>query len=391
MRVPAIRLPANPFWEVFKTFGRDELTGGVIALVATGIIEGCFYLYNSAGSFTATQMLLLALSGPILEKIGFFFWHVKEARDTFNSTPTISRKPLKFYIRQAIRGGAKTLMWDVLLHDPLYILLMLYGMKVHPTTPAWLLVPIAFGIAVVAVAILEVAANELRYKYFTKQRKKDGYELERYLDARLFLDPNVDTEKVIHVLKNHFLPEQEIHTRHYEDVYYIVELPEFNGRQGRLRIRSRDAQDCDLQFRCSSEYALGDEKIMSVQYIYSRTVEDESKGVGQFRFFPRKKDKHYRVFDYLPNAFDYVEKEAKKCGAEKQPTAVCFTRRMVYDRDALFIAVDSIDHCQHSFRVVELKVYPDKLPLLVEAMHFVMHTFPAMQTTDRKIDLIEGK
>ena len=70
-----IRPPANPFWEVFKTFGRDELTGGVIALAATVIIEGSFYTYNGNGTFTPAQIWCLALAGPVLEKFGFFFWH----------------------------------------------------------------------------------------------------------------------------------------------------------------------------------------------------------------------------------------------------------------------------------------------------------------------------
>lgn len=59
---------------------------------------------------------------------------------------------------------------------------------------------------------------------------------------------------------------------------------------------------------------------------------------------------------------------------------------MVHQKDTLFIAVDSIND---SYRVIELKAYPAKLELLIEAMHFVMHYFPAMQTTDNKIDLIE--
>jgi hypothetical protein len=402
IRTPAIRLPANPFWEVFKTFGRDELTGGVIALIATAIIEASFYAYNggtlgavfgSGGSggveiaagvatFTATQMLLLAFAGPVLEKIGFFVWHFKEARDTYNTTPVIYRKDYGHYVKQALRGGGKTLMWDILLHDPLYVLLMLFGMKLHPSTPAWLLVPVAFGVAVVAVAFLEVAVNELRYKWFTHKLCKRGFDLEQYYDARLYLDPSVDPKEVITVLKNRFLPDQPIHGRHYQDHYYPVGLSDYNGRQGRLRVRHRDAGDNEEWQSTKGKQP----KTTTAQYIYSRTVEDSSKGVGQFRFFPRIKDKHYNMHHSLHEALYQAELDAKALGSKEDPVIIDFDRYMVADHDTLYMAVDAVND---SWRVIELKVYPDKLQLLIEAMHFVMHYFPAQQTTDRKIDLIE--
>ncbi len=400
-KIPKIQPPASPFWEVFKTFGRDELTGGVIALVATAIIEASFYAYNTSmgggvggvgveaaegvARFTAMQVILLALAGPVLEKVGFFVWHVKEARDTFKSTPILYRKAYSHYVKQALRGGGKTLMWDILLHDPMYIGLMLAGMKIHPNTPPWLLVPVAFGVAVVAVAFLEVAANELRYLWFIRTISKEKFELERYYDARLYLDPGVDPEQVITVLKNRFLPAQEIHTRQYQDHYYSVDLPEYNGRQGRLRVRERDADTSESWQDDGSSKA---EKTFTAQYIYSRTIEDSQERVGQFRFFPRKKDKHYRMCYDLHEAKQVARRQLSDRGLPRcdDPVVVEFVRRMVYQRDALYMAVDAIND---SWRVIELKVYPDKLPLLIEAMHFAMHYFPALQTTDHKIDLIE--
>ena len=392
-QTPELRLqpPANPFWEVFKTFGRDELTGGVVALASTAAIEGAFYLHNTsqavevgASGFTTTQMWLLALAGPVLEKVGFFFWHIKEARDTYNNTPVLFRKNRSFYIAQALRGGGKTLMWDMLLHDPLYVVLMLVGMSVHPATPAWLLVPVAFGLAVVAVAFLEVAINELRYWVFQRRlanRREwdERFELERYYDVRFYLDPSIDPEAAIATLRNRFLPDEEIRHRHYSDHYYPVELPEYNGRQGKLRVRCRGKSDD------------GHQKMISIQYIYSRTTENEPK--GQYRFFPRLKDKHYCVREAysLEHTLSKGRKEACRYPSTgdadpPQPVEIQFVRRMVYKRDTLYLAVDSIND---SYCVIEVKAYPDKLEALIEAMHFVMHHFPAMQTTDHKIDLIE--
>lgn len=388
MQTSAIHPPRNPFWQVFRTFGRDELTGGVIALVATAFIEGGFYLYNNGWNaveivgFTAVQMLALALAGPILEKVGFFFWHIKEARDTFKSTPALYRKPLGFYIRQALKGGSKTLMWDILLHDPLYVVLMLVGMKVHPATPAWLLVPVAFGLAVVAVALLEVGINEIKYYRFTKKLQKTRhhpFKLERYYDARFYLDPSVDPEEAINTLRNRFLPDQEIRTRHYDDYYFAAELPEYNSREGALRVRCRDLhEDND-----------GHDVMLTVQYIYSRIIEGGKQLAGQFRCFPRQKEKHYQIRGHLQDALDAA---GIATGILGSPTAapyqkISFERRMVSKPDALLLAVDKIND---DLRVIEVKVYPEKLELLIEAMHFVMHTFPAMQTTHPKMALMEG-
>lgn len=365
-----IRPPANPFWEVFKTFGRDELTGGVIALVATAFIEGGFYFYNGEGIFTPLQMLCLAIAGPILEKFGFFFWHFKEAKNIYKTTPVDDRKPYEFYLKKAFRGGLKTLIWDLLLHDPLYILLMLFGMKVHPSTPAWLLVPIAFAIAVVAVTVLEVTFNEIRYFFFRREKRQRGYELESYLDARFYLDSKIDALVVIERLRDQFLPDCEIYTRSYEDHYFTAELPKFNSREGKMRLRRRGKDEGES---------------ISIQYIYTRTIEDGRSTVGQFRFFPRKKDKHYRMFSDFDTALVVAKNEAAELGCKDKPQKIEFQRFMAYRSDTIFIAVDSING---DLRVIELKVYHDKPKLLIEAMRFVMHHYPARQTTHRKIDLM---
>tara|TARA_Y100001935_G_scaffold247856_1_gene244270 strand:+ start:489 stop:1733 length:1245 start_codon:yes stop_codon:yes gene_type:complete len=401
--IPAIRPPRNPFWEVFRTFGRDELTGGVIALVATALIEGSFHLYNNGGlwgvelaAFTAVQIWVLALAGPVLEKVGFFFWHVKEARDTYHNTPVIYRKPLGFYIRNALRGGSKTLMWDILLHDPMYIGLMLLGMHIHPATPAWLLVPVAFGLAVVAVAFLEVGIGELRYVIFRDRvsRYPRSFKLERYYDARFYLDPSADPEEVIEILRNRFLPNHPVVIRNYEDHYYHQTTPpDFNGREAVIRVRDREAEPEPSRWDNEEPRP---QKMISVQYIFSRVIEGAQE-LNQFRCFPRQKDKIYHVSHDLLAAKRVASDEIKKtCTVGVKPAqsiAIRFERRMVYDPNIMLLAVDRLyeEGKPNGHTVIEVKVYPEKLELLIEAMHFIMHQFPALQTTDPKLALIDGQ
>ena len=403
--IPAIRPPRNPFWEVFRTFGRDELTGGVIALVATALIEAGFHFYNNGGlwgvelaAFTALQMWVLALAGPVLEKVGFFFWHVKEARDTYHNTPVIYRKPLRFYIRNALQGGGKTLMWDILLHDPMYIGLMLLGMHIHPATPAWLLVPVAFGLAVVAVAFLEVGIGELRYLMFRDRvsRYPRSFKLERYYDARFYLDPKADPEEVIETLRNRFLPNHPVVIRNYEDHYYHETTPpDFNGREAVIRVRDRDAEPEKTWANDMPE----PRRMVSVQYIFSRVIEGAQE-LNQFRCFPRQKDKIYCVMpmrkaavgDAKLAARNEIEKECTVGVKPARTVLIEFERRMVYDPNIMLLAVDKLyaEGKPNGHTVIEVKVYPEKLELLIEAMHFIMHQFPALQTTDPKLALIDG-
>ena len=76
--------------------------------------------------------------------------------------------------------------------------------------------------------------------------------------------------------------------------------------------------------------------------------------------------------------------------SELEHQLVKFTRYAVYDRNVMLVAVDVINgETDQPFIVVELKVYPGKEALLIEAMRYVMHRYPAMQTTHHKIDLLE--
>lgn len=222
-----------------------------------------------------------------------------------------------------------------------------------------------------AVAVLQVALNEVRYFFFKREKRQQGFELESYLDARFYLDKEADVHAIMETLRDKFIPNCEIKTRNYEDHYFKAELPEFNGREGKMRLRRRDKEEGES---------------ISIQHIYTRTVENETANPSQFRFFPRKKDKHYKMFSKFDIAQVVAKTGAAALDCRDAPQVVTFKRLMAYHRDTIFIAVDSING---ELRVIELKVYRDKEKLLVEAMRFVMHNYPAMQTTYRKIDLID--
>jgi hypothetical protein len=386
MDVEPIVIPANPFWKVLRTFGRDEFYAGVISIVVTGCLEIIFWLRGIPPG-TGT-ILVLAFAGPIFEKIGFFVGHFRDAFRVHQETPLDIRKPLTHYLKRAFQGGAKSLAQDVLVHDPIYAGLMLGGMHFHGGTPAFVLVPIAFGIAVILVAALEVGVHEVRYRLFQKKLTSLGFVRESYLESRLYLEPNFDPQHVITKLRDKFFQGIPIRTLEYQDNYCLgcEELPEFNSRSGKLRLRNRGHLDKP------------DEWVNTIQLIYTRAVED-SDDLSQFRCFPLRKDKFYKMMSGMTQGSD--TDEALKIALGPLPNnswikhlhcphqdhshplySIDFTRQVVHNNE-LLISVDSVK----GFHLVEIKAYPPHAQRLKEAMRYVMHHFPVMQMTHGKSEL----
>jgi hypothetical protein len=364
-----IYVPANPFWQVFKTFGRDELIAGILSFIATALLSLSFYLADlNEAAFAA---LCLAFIGPIVEKFGFFIGHIKDARDIWETTPVDERKEFSFYAKRALRGGGKSLLQDILIHDPLYVGFMLGGMYLHPQTPAWLLVPVAFGVAVFIVAVGEVSFNELRYKLLIRKLLKKGFEKEGYLEAH-FLVRSENPDQIIRELQKKFLPDVEIKTFEYYDKYYGSSLPEYNARAPKVRIRKR---------------TLGENSwFHTFQVVYTKTIEEQEEP-NQFRFFPIAKEKIYYILD--PEK-DYccANSAANVDFASENPIKTLeFLRRVVYDRKKIFIAVDTVDNNESNIHIIEIKAYYGQEKLLKQAMRFAMMKFPILQTTFSKLDL----
>jgi hypothetical protein len=379
-----IIVPANPFWKVIQTFGRDEFIAGLISIIVTAIVEGVFYLWKVPPGVGAA--LVLSLAGPIFEKVGFFVGHLNDARKVFKETPEHLRKTRRYYLKQAFRGGAKSLVQDIIVHDPIYIGLMFGGMYIHPQTPAWLLVPVAFGIAVLVVAVLEVGVHELRYWLFKRRLFGLGFEPEVYYESRFYIKRKVDASAIITGLRDQFFPGRGIRTLQYNDTYLkgCQNLPEYNGRQSKIRLRTRtDAAGTWVN---------------TVQVIYSRTIE-EKDGADQFRYFPKKKDKIYLMLKGEPedkSLFSHFISHAVQsfligimCGKSHpgncpESAKIEFIRQVVND-PTLLISIDTVND---SYHVVEIKAYPQHSDKLKAAMRYVMYKYPVMQITHGKSDLL---
>ncbi len=362
-----IHVPENPFWDVFKRFGRDEAIAMVINIIGTAIV-GLF----------ATVPIVLALTGPIVEKIGFFPAHFKEALDVYRTTPKKKRASFKSYFAKAFRGGFKSLTEDILIHDPIYAVLMLLGIAIYPQTPVWILAAVSFIIAVFAVSGLEVGFNELRYLLFKKKLKKIGFGFESYYESRFFISAKKKPEDVLDQISRRFNISRFSRPLMYNDIYYDSKIPIFSGRSPKLRLRQRCSRDRNGWMQ-------------TAQIVFTRASEITQTEMSQHRFFPIKKEKLFFVLDQkMPtNLDDIKDKKAKKLlksliHKKTRSPRIRFEREIAND-PKLLVSVDFIN-AKRPYYLLELKTYKNT-KLLKEAMRYVMTEFPVVQTTHSKIEM----
>ena len=373
-----IAVPGSPFWEVFKTFGRDEAYAWIFNTLGTLLMEFALISWLTIGA--GSHKIVLALTGPIIEKFGFFIGHFKDAHNIYKTTPLEAREKLSVYLKKAFKAGSKSLTYDLLVHDPVYIIIMLVGQYVLPTTPAWVLAMSSFVAAVFIVAGLDVGVQELRYFLFKLKLKKLGFESEKYLESRFLISSKQNPAKLIKEFAKEF-GLKKTRSINYYDTYYKNKLKTYSGRKPKLRLRKRTATKGDW--------------FKTVQVTYNIASRIESKTFEQFNFFPQRKEKIYFVIkEKMPLNIEHVKNKkikhflinATNNKQEKNtPLKIQFERFFAFGPE-LVICVDKIKKLKRDFYVVELKTHRDQ-NLLKEAMRFVMMHYPVVQTTHGKLEI----
>lgn len=361
-----IRVPGSPFWNVFKRFGRDEFLAMLINVFGTAL-----------ASFVTSNLLVLSVIGPVIEKAGFFPAHFRDAWGVYKTTSRKRRRGLLIYVKKAFKGGFTSLVEDLLVHDPFYVGLMFAGLYFYPGTPAWLLSGSSFVLAVFAVSGLEVGFTELGYAGFKRRMKRAGFGFEPYFESRFFISSKKKPWEVVGRLAKAF----GLKTRRrlsYRDRYFGNRLPVFSGRLPRVRFRRRVDDD-------------GSDLTQTVQIVYTRAYEASGRVLEQYRYFPIRKEK---LYFFLKQEMPWTVEGVRDLGVrgilEKAlekgaPKDVRFRRGVAYGGE-LLVSADEI-RGKSPFFVLELKVYSD-VKLLVEAMRFVMREFPVVQTTRQKSEFV---
>jgi hypothetical protein len=363
-----IILPGSPFWEVFKHFGRDEAIAGVTNVIGTAAMTAGL---GHVAWDPAWEQRILAITGPVIEKIGFFIGNGTDAYELYKTTPQERRDSFWHYAGYAAKRGGASLAKDVAFHDPLYAVSMLYALQKYPEVPAWMVAAASFLGAVIAVAAGEVAFDELRYKAVKRNLSREGFSKDEYYESRFFIRPDQEPAAVLDRLAGRFQLPICMSVR-YRDVYFKSTLPQYSGRSSHVRLRDRVMAD-------------GSHK-PSAQITFSRTAEMPTE--DQYRYYPHKKEKFY--FGLAQPAHSIGELPSglraflgKKAG--EQLADISFERTLAYHPDHLLVAMDVVK-MPEPFYVVEVKVRKDA-QRLKEAMRYVMTEFPVIQTTYRKVEL----
>ena len=265
-----IFIPRHPFWTIFRRFGRDELLALVINVFAT-ILAKIFF----------ASAIILSIAGPIIEKIGFFPAHFYEARKVYKTTPEKQRKKQSYYFKKAIKGGGKSLIEDILVHDPFYIILMYVGLKVYPGTPVWILSIMSFVIAVFAVSGIELLITEINYSRLKKRMKKLGFGTEEYFESRFLIESKQSRKKLIEKISKQFNLQESFSTK-YNDLYLENKFPDYSERTPKVRLRERGTPHS--------------KNMKTLQVVYTKAKENKKK-YEQYRYFPIKKEKIYYIFN----------------------------------------------------------------------------------------------
>jgi len=388
-----IRLPANPFWKVFKTFGADELVALSLNTVATALFAA--YLATQSGaSFLlfvgVSAAMALSLVGPIMEKVGFFPMHFYEVWENYKTTPMEERKKFGFYFSEATKGGMKTLIRDLLIHCPLYVALMYYSLLFFTATPAWILCVFNFGLATVVTTSLEVSLKEILHRIEIHRLLKKGFESERYYEARFCFSDEKLAKRVFQSLaqkyvfdipcgKDDIVCNKEVKVRAYHDRYF-TEKNGWNGRTMQLRSRERDEEK--------------GRKMRTWQFIYTFVNEGWKGDADQYRYFVARKEKIYYMAPdniLLHSPKEIADKKVRRMVLSRikneTPVDVKFERLIAERLEGLLISFDRI--LEHNLFIIEIKARPDRKRLLREAMKFAMLK-GGSQTTHGKFSLINN-
>ena len=374
-----IKLPRNPFIDELLGFGADEMMGAGVAVVGVLATE---LLLDTIGVDSETAKAgIMTVAAPVIEKVGFYFRHIWDARKIYKTTVPEDRKKLLHYVGRAIKGGNQTLFWDLVGHDPAYMGLLFTALYLNPGADAVTTGALTAGSFLAGLAWatgLQVGAKELMHHNNIRKLKKSGFETENYHEARFLLDGSNDPQEVIRAMQNKFNL-REPQSGDYLDRYFDHKLVGYSGRKPKLRLRKRKHPERGW--------------VQTAQIVYTKPRELKTNGLEQFRYFLSRKEKVYAHLegDMPEELKDVSDAKVRKALMAAQDgdkyRDIHFTRTVTHG-DELLISTDFVHGIpKRDFYVVEVKTFKDKR-LLQTAMRYLMtHYIQVYLTTVGKSDL----
>lgn len=358
-----IELPENKFLTTLKDFGTDEILAGIIDVFST--------TFFSLILTESQKLFLLPFIGPITEKIMFFPAHFYQAMKIYKTLPLNKRQPFLHYFKKALKDGAGNLIKDLLIHDPMYILLMFLGLNYLPGVPAGILSFTSYVLAIFVVASIDLIRDELRFSNLKSKFKKNEFKTNTYYESRIYILNNEPKTKLIYELSKKFKLTEKYSLKYY-DYYFENVLPDFLGKTKKLRIRTKVFDK--------------NRSLSSYQIVYTLANERKKK-YDQFRYFITKKEKItsnlpiiYKDINNLPNLNS--TKIFKKYISPNPCEGKIEFERFVCCNPNLSICIDKKSGTR-PFYILEIKARSD-LKLMEKAMRYIMLNYFVVQTTHGK-------
>lgn len=338
-----ISLPEHPFIQSVKTFWYDESIAGVFNVWWTLIFDKILQV---------TDKTILSIAGPIIEKIWFFWRSTHEVYKIYQQTPPQERLKIIHYGQMIIRSWWESLMKDILLHDPIYGVLMYYWLKNHEQTPSWIISLVSFVLAAFVISLWEYWYSEVRYLHLKHLIKNLWFNLESYEECKMLINSNINECEIFETLQEPF-GLWETSKRIYKDTYLSNTKETYSSQKISARIRSRSI-DGNTNI-----------KIDSTQIVFTKAQQHKTKDIEQYNYFPIKKHKFYRKWHHIDD-IEHLIWDTKNISHKE------LSRTLSNNPNGLLVAVDVESNWK---KAIELKTFCHQRFILIEAIRALMNNF----------------
>ncbi|MFZ2151365.1 MAG: hypothetical protein WAZ12_01245 [Candidatus Absconditicoccaceae bacterium] len=337
-----------------------------------GGAEAMAFGYNVLGTLAVNSFtqntLTLAVAGPVIEKIGFFFREYIKAVKEHKRTG----KPIPQGFKENLSNGLKNLLVDIGIHDTIYTGLMAYGLS-NQMFDARILAIFSFLIALPPAILVKYSGNELFYHIQKHLTKLNGLEREKYYEARFIFNNHQKPVSIFEETADKFgLSNYNMST--YHDKYFDHRIAAFSGRKGTLK------------FREIEDSVTGD-KVSNLEIAHTLAKKDYLSKNGVYNFFYSSKEKGKKDLTGM-DAEGLFRKFPYRFIIKKPSKEVSFEREIFFD-DEVRITFDKITAPTNDSikSVIEVKAYKDTKHLM-EVMQFIMGKGNIRLTTQGKNELL---
>lgn len=348
-----LSIPEHIIKKVLKNFGADEAIAWVFNTWWTALLSAW-----ARETLSQTQKSLLYTIGwPVIEKFWLFARHIWQACKLRQDTPYHERKSPIFYFKQIAKWWWESLLKDVLIHDPLYWMLMYACLQSHTNASSLWITAYSvwsFILAIGWVALLERGYDETKYAILKKNLEQAWFLKDAYYQSKLEMTTQIYTAEEIFDCLNDRFNLTDYFQRNYSDEYIESKNEMYWWKYIHLRKR-QVTSPTTWENRCASELVLTKPDIIRLN------------GLHELNYFYMEKEK----WTFGDNLDDNLL--APRKSKNEQNEIITFDRTVSRNAQWLYVAHDT-NHDKNNG--IELKVHHHNKKLLVWAITILKKHFP---------------